>query len=88
MREALLRETTKRWMALHLSDDGEGADWVTQQKEAIKKSNMTFTTNFLWLIIRHCLSPTAAENIATWDRAVLMAATIVWFEVDFAYLLH
>ena len=26
LREPLLRETTKRWMALHLSFDGEGAD--------------------------------------------------------------
>ena len=26
MREPSLRETTKRWMALHLSVDGEGAD--------------------------------------------------------------
>ena len=27
--EPALRETTKRLMALHLSVDGEGADWVT-----------------------------------------------------------
>ena len=26
LREPSLRETTKRWMALHLSIDGEGAD--------------------------------------------------------------
>ena len=26
MREPFLRETTKMWMALHLSVDGEGAD--------------------------------------------------------------
>ena len=25
-----LRETTKRWMALHQTVDGEGADWVTE----------------------------------------------------------
>ena len=29
LREPALRETTKRWMSLHLSVDGEGADWVT-----------------------------------------------------------
>ncbi|MFV1326975.1 hypothetical protein QMK91_29520, partial [Klebsiella pneumoniae] len=29
LREPSLRETTKRWMALHLSVDGEGVDWVT-----------------------------------------------------------
>ena len=45
LREPSLRETTKRWMALHLSIDGEGADWVMEPKGAIKKANLTFTTN-------------------------------------------
>ena len=88
MRELALRETTKRRMALHLSVDGEGADWVTEPKRAIKKANLMFTTKFLWLLIRPCLSPTAADNIVTWDRAVLMAAMIRGFEVDFAWLLQ
>ena len=61
---------------------------MTEQKGAIKKANLTFTANFLWLIVRHCLSPTAANNIVTWDRAVLMAAMIVRFEVDFVCLLQ
>ena len=88
LREPALRETTKRWMALHLSVDGEGADWVTEPKGAIKKANLTFVAKFLWLLVRHCLSPTAADNIVTWDRAVLMAAMIAGFEVDFAWLLQ
>ena len=74
-------------MALHLSVDGEGADWVTEPKGAIKNDNLTFTAKFLWLIVRHCLSPTTADNIVTWDRAVLMAAMIAGFAVDFAWLL-
>ena len=57
LREPSLRETTKRWMALHLSVDGEGADWVTELKGAIKKANLTFTMTFLWLIVSHCLPP-------------------------------
>ena len=44
-------------MDLHLSVDGEGADWVTEPKWAIKKANLTFTAKFLWLIVRNCLSP-------------------------------
>ena len=40
LREPALRETTKRWMALHLSVDGEDADWVTEPKGAIKKANL------------------------------------------------
>ena len=31
--------------------------------------------------------PTAADNIVTWDRAVLMEAMIAGFEVDFPWLL-
>ena len=29
LREPSLRETIKRWMDLHRSVDGEGADWMT-----------------------------------------------------------
>ena len=42
------------WMALHLSVDGEGADWVTEPKGAIKKANLTFTAKFLWAWIEKC----------------------------------
>ena len=84
LREPSLRETTKRWMALHLSGYGEGVDWVTEPKGAIQKANLTFTAKFLWLTVRHFLSPTAADNIVTWDRAVLIAG----FEVDLAWLVQ
>ena len=63
-------------MALHLLVDGEDTNWVSEPKGAIKKANLTFTAKFLWLIVRHCLSPTAADNIVTSDRAVLMAVMI------------
>ena len=75
-------------MALHLSVDGEGADWVTELKGAIKKANLTFTAKFLWLLVPHCLYPTTADNIVTQDRAVLMEAMIAEFEMDFTWLLH
>ena len=65
LREPALRETSKRWMALHLSVDGEGANWVIEPKGAIKKAKLTFFAKFLWLLVRHCLSPTAADNIVT-----------------------
>ena len=42
---------------MHLSVDGEGADWVTEPKGAIKKANLTFVAKFLWLLVLHCLSP-------------------------------
>ena len=65
---------------MHLSIDGEGADWLTKPKGDMRKANLTFTTKFLWLIVRHYLSPTTSYNIVTWDRAVLMAAMIDSFE--------
>ena len=61
---------------------------MTEQKGAIKKANLTFSAKFLWLIVQHCLSPTCADNIVTWNRAVLMAVMIAGFEVDFAWLLQ
>ena len=61
---------------------------MTVPKGAIKKANLTFTAKFLWLLVRHYLSPTTAHNIMTWDRAVLMAAMIARFEVDFAWILQ
>ena len=61
---------------------------MTEPKGAIKKANLTFTAKFLWFILFHCLPPTAADNIVTWDRAILMAVIIAGFEVDFAWLLQ
>ena len=40
------------------------------------------------VILCHRLSPTAADNIVTWNRAILMAAMIAGFEVDLALLLQ
>ena len=62
-------------------------NWVTKTKGSIKKTNMTFTSIFLWLIVCHYLSLMAPYNIVTWDRSVLMVAMIVGFEMDFAWLL-
>ena len=49
---------------------------------------MTFTTKFLWLIVRHFLFFMVSYNIVTWDRVVLMVAMIAGFEVDFTWLLQ
>ena len=59
-----------------------------EREGVIWKANLTFRAKFLLLIVRNCLFPTAADNIVTWDRAVWMAAMIVGFEVDFAWLLQ
>ena len=49
---------------------------------------MTFTDKFLWLIVHNCLSPTKADKVVILNRAVLMAAMIARFEVDFSCLLE
>ena len=64
---------------LPTTNGAEGSHWECQ---------LTFTAKFLWLIVRHCISPTAVDNIVTWDRAVLIAAMMDGFEVDFAWLLQ
>ena len=79
-----MRETTKRWIAQYLYVDGEAVDWVREPKGSINKANLTFTAKFLWLFVRHCLCPTTADTIVTWERAVLMDAMIARFKVDFA----
>ena len=61
---------------------------MMEPKGSIKKANLTFTTKFLWLLVRYCLYPTTADNIVTWDRVVLIAAMIAGFEVDFVWLLQ
>ena len=61
MREPSLRETTKRWMALHLSIDVEGAYWIMDPKGAIRKPNLatfkvTTTYPFSCMIFSLCTS--------------------------------
>ena len=74
-----LKESTKRWISQRLFIDGEGADWVLDTKGLIKNTNLTFAAMFFWLLVHHRLSPTAADNILTWDRTVLVAALVeVW----------
>ena len=70
-----------------LSIDDEGADWVLDPRGLIKKVNLTFAAKFIWHLVRHCLFPTATDNILSWDRAVLVAAMVDVFEIDFARLL-
>lgn len=39
------------------------------------------------LLICHQLSPTNVYNVLTWDRAVLVAATVAGLEIDYARVL-
>lgn len=53
----------------------------------IKKANLTFVTKFFLLLVPNHLYPTAADNILTWDRAVLVPALVAGLEIDVAQFL-
>ena len=67
--------------------DGEGTDWVMDPRGVIKKVNLTFTAKFIWVLVRHFLYPTAADNIVTWDRVVMVAVFVAGFDLDISRLL-
>ena len=46
-----VRETSRKWIEQHLSLDGEAVYRVLEPKGSIKKSNLTFTSRFLWLLV-------------------------------------
>ena len=82
-RDKNVRDTTKRLIPHHISVDREDAYWVLDTRSVLNKSNRTFVATFLWLLVRHRLSPTSVDNILTWHRAVLVSAKVARFEIDF-----
>ena len=80
-------ENTKRWIAQHISVDGEHAGWLLEPRGVINKANLTFRVKFIVLLVRHFLSPTATENIVTWDMVVLVVTLVAGFVVDIPRLL-
>uniref|UniRef100_M1DID1 Integrase core domain containing protein n=1 Tax=Solanum tuberosum TaxID=4113 RepID=M1DID1_SOLTU len=74
-------------MALHLATDGDCVEWVSTLSLGIKKATLTFVAKFFWLLVRNCVSPTQADNVLTWDRAVMVATLVAGMVVDFAHML-
>ena len=70
-----------------MSIDDEGEDWVLDPTGFINKANITFTSNFFWVLVHHQLSPTAADDNLTLNRAILAEVLIAYLEIDFAKLL-
>lgn len=48
----------------------------------IKKVSITFAAMFLLLLIRHLLLSKQANNVLTWDRAVLVEDIVAGFQID------
>lgn len=60
---------------------------VIDTRGLIKMASLTFVAKFFWLLVRHRLSPTLADNIVTWDRMILLANLVEELEIDFAHVL-
>ena len=58
-----------------------------EHKCLIEKAKLTFAAKFFWLLVWHLLSPTAVDNILTWDGEVLVASLVDGLEIDFVRLL-
>uniref|UniRef100_M1DX05 Integrase core domain containing protein n=1 Tax=Solanum tuberosum TaxID=4113 RepID=M1DX05_SOLTU len=86
-RNADQRETLLRWLARHLTTDGERAELVSSPHLGIKKSTLTFVAKLFWLLVRNWVSPTQADNVLTWDCTVMVAALVAGMDINFARIL-
>lgn len=53
----------------------------------MKKVNLNFVSKFFRLLVQHPISPTNANNVPTWNRAVLLAAMVAGIEIEYARVL-
>uniref|UniRef100_M1DSJ2 Putative plant transposon protein domain-containing protein n=1 Tax=Solanum tuberosum TaxID=4113 RepID=M1DSJ2_SOLTU len=81
------KEVVISWLARHLALDAERAEWVAAPRLGIRKATLTLAAKFFWLLVRNKLSPTMADNIVTWDRAVMVAALVADLDINFPRLL-
>lgn len=76
-----------KWLAQYLATDGKLEDWVVDPGGLIQKATLTFVDKFSWLLVRHRLLTTQADNIVTWDREVLVPGLLAKLGIEFARLL-
>uniref|UniRef100_M1DK89 Integrase core domain containing protein n=1 Tax=Solanum tuberosum TaxID=4113 RepID=M1DK89_SOLTU len=81
------REVVLLWLARHIAADGEHAEWVSSPRLGSQKATLNLVAKFFWLLVRNRVSPTKADNALTWDRAVMVAALVAGFEINFARML-
>ncbi|WMV18421.1 hypothetical protein MTR67_011806 [Solanum verrucosum] len=60
---------------------------VQNMELPIIKATLSFGDKLWWSIVRTRLSLTQADNVVTWDRAVMCATLLVGLEVDFAWII-
>uniref|UniRef100_M1DWG7 Integrase core domain containing protein n=1 Tax=Solanum tuberosum TaxID=4113 RepID=M1DWG7_SOLTU len=86
-RSAEKREILLHWLSSQIATDEERAEWVTTPGVSIKKATLTFVAKFFWLLVGNQISSTKAYNALTCDRAVMVAALVAGFEINFACML-
>uniref|UniRef100_M1DIM6 Integrase core domain containing protein n=1 Tax=Solanum tuberosum TaxID=4113 RepID=M1DIM6_SOLTU len=72
---------------MHIAVDGERAEWVSTLRLGIWKTTLNLVAKFFGLLVRNRVSPTKADNALTWDRAVMVAALVAGFDIDFVCML-
>jgi len=80
------REAVILWLAKYIAADGERAKWVAAPRLGIRKATLNFVAKFFWLV-RNRVSSKKADNLLTWDRAIMVAALVARVEIDFARML-
>uniref|UniRef100_M1DYN2 Integrase core domain containing protein n=1 Tax=Solanum tuberosum TaxID=4113 RepID=M1DYN2_SOLTU len=53
----------------------------------IRKETLSFAVKFFWLAVRTRLSHTQADNVVTWERAVMISALMAGLELNFSRIL-
>ncbi|WMV50460.1 hypothetical protein MTR67_043845 [Solanum verrucosum] len=76
-----------RWMGRHIAEDGKRTKWVQNMSLPIRKATLSFAMKFLWLLVRTRLSATQADDVVTWDRAVMIAAIMAGLELYYSRIL-
>lgn len=57
--------------------------WVQTPSVGIKKATLTFAAKFSMLLVRNRVFATQAYHVLTWDRAAMVATTVIGLEIDF-----
>uniref|UniRef100_M1DL60 Integrase core domain containing protein n=1 Tax=Solanum tuberosum TaxID=4113 RepID=M1DL60_SOLTU len=83
----LFRKHRCEWMALpQIATNGERIEWVRTPSLGIKKATLNFAVKFFWLLVRNRVSPTQADNVVIWDRAMMVATMVAGLEQELASL--
>ena len=73
--------------ACHITKDVKRVEWVRTPSMGIRKTAFSFAVKLLSLLVWYRLSSTQANNMVTWDWAMILATILAGLEIDFARIL-